>query len=222
MRTKLIEFTNQENETLRGILTLPKGKPESGTIFLQGFEGNCCIKNSKIFADELNQCNAAAFRFDFAGCGLSDGDFAKMTIAKQVEEFLCALKAFKKEINDVPINAVAHSLGACALAYNVCRLKNEIAKIVLLAPALNQQGLLRYWFVQKTMPQKDKTILINWQNYQQYLDENEFLADCRRTDKMTNADYISVEYRENAKDIDFSKAFADCQQKILYIHGKNF
>jgi len=38
---------------------------------------------------------------------------------------------------------------------------------------------------------------------------------------MTNADYISVEYRENAKDIDFSKAFADCQQKILYIHGKN-
>jgi len=47
------------------------------------------------------------------------------------------------------INAVAHSLGACALAYNVCRLKNEIAKIVLLAPALNQQGLLRYWFVQK-------------------------------------------------------------------------
>ena len=48
MQTKLVEFKNQENEILRGIMTLPDGRPESGTIFLQGFEGGMAAKTRAV------------------------------------------------------------------------------------------------------------------------------------------------------------------------------
>jgi len=47
MRTKLIEFTNQENETLRGIFNITQRKPESGTIFCKDLRGILALKTPK-------------------------------------------------------------------------------------------------------------------------------------------------------------------------------
>ena len=81
---------------------------------------------------------------------------------------------------------VCHSLSACAVSL----IANCFNKIVLFAPALNQKELLRYWFVDSLEKEKE----IDWRNYKQYLNEEEFLKDCMRSDKMTKANYISSNY----------------------------
>lgn len=77
------------------------------------------------------------------------------------------------------------------MATQMNKIKEQIGKIVLIAPALNQRDLLRYWFVTGQMKKANPSIEITWQNYKDYLDEEDFLKDCQRDDKMTKANRIS-------------------------------
>ncbi|MBU1167453.1 alpha/beta hydrolase [Patescibacteria group bacterium] len=94
------------------------------------------------------------------------------------------MEEFEKEIGDCRISVVAHSLGACALATKIEEIKDKVEKIVLIAPALNQKDLLRYWFVISQMEKSSPDIDITWQNYKEYLDENDFVKDCQRSDNV--------------------------------------
>jgi len=221
MRTKLIEFKNQENITLRGILTLPNKKPKAGAIFLQGFERNSTAeKKFRRMADALAQKEIASLRFDASGCGLSDGDFAKITLGGRAQELLKAVEIFQKEFNGLRINFVAHSLGVCPLALGLEKLAGIINKMVFIAPALNQKDLLRFYFVRDSMKNTNPEIKISWANYKQYLKEQGFLTDCARTGKMVREDYINPDYFLEAKDLDFSHSFDTVKEKILHVHGE--
>jgi pimeloyl-ACP methyl ester carboxylesterase len=52
-------------------------------------------------------------RFDFSGCGDSEGKFEEMSVSKQVEELKAAYERLIKEkgINKNKIGIFAHSLG---------------------------------------------------------------------------------------------------------------
>lgn len=216
MKTKLVEFNNQDGEILRGIITIPGGGIKGGVVFVHGFERNATVeKKFKKMADALAARGIASFRFDFSGCGLSDGDFSKMTIASRAGELLESIAIFQKEFNFEKIHFVAHSLGACVLAKALKNIKLPINKIVLIAPALNQKDLLKFYFARDNNP----NIGISWQNYKQYLDEEKFLKDCARADKMTGQNYIHPDYFIEAKDLDFSADFEKIKDKVLYIHG---
>ena len=248
MHTKLVEFKNQDNETLRGIMTLPEAKPKAGTVFLhglagnedddcrsvsvnelgktgamflQGFERNATVeKKSKLMAGELAKNGIASLRYDAAGCGLSDGDFAKITLNGRAQELLKALSFFKKECGEMKVNFVAHSLGMCPLALVFEEIKELIGKMIFIAPALNQKDLMRFYFVRDLMKSKAPEIKIDWQNYRQYFDEEAFLDNCRRTGRMVRENYINPDYFLEAKDMDFSHSFDDMQEKILHVHGE--
>jgi hypothetical protein len=86
----------------------------------------------------------------------------------------------------------------------------------LIAPALNQKDLLRYWFVISQMKKQNPSIEITWQNYKEYLNEDDFIKDCKRIDKITKANYIEANYFLQCKDIDFSNKFDG--KDILHIH----
>jgi len=250
MQTKLIEFKNHDKETLRGILTVPDKKPRAGTIFLQGFEiGNngknravsvnspgvgvagtiflqgfernaTVEKKAKRMADALADKNIASLRFDASGCGLSDGDFSKTTLKGRAREMLKALDVFQKEMGGIKINFVAHSLGMCPLALEMGKLENKINKMVFIAPALNQKDLMRFYFVRDLMKIKDPGIKICWANFRQYLDEDGFLADCRRTGRMARENYIGPDYYMEARDLDFSHSFDRVKERVLHVHGE--
>ena len=217
METKLIEFKNQNQEILRGIIIVPNGKINSGAVFVHGFERNATIeKKFKGMSGALAERGIISLRFDFSGCGLSDGDFSKTTIASRAQELLMAVKIFQEEFGLEKLNFVAHSLGACVLVKTLDEIKPRIAKIVLMAPALNQKDLLRYYFARGNDPE----IKVNWQNYKQYLNEEEFLKDCACADKMTCQNYINPDYFLEAKDMDFSRSFDAVKNKILHVHGE--
>ncbi|QQR93546.1 alpha/beta hydrolase [bacterium] len=220
MKTKLLEILTGKNQNLRGIISMPDDQIQKGLICLHGFERNSSTeKKFKALSDSLVEKMIAVLKLDFSGCGLSDGDFRFTTIEKQADDFVIALRNLQMEIGQKRINVVAHSLGACVLATKIDEVKDEIGKIILIAPALNQKDLMRYWFITSTMKKSNPEIEITWQNYKQYLDENAFHKDCERTDKMTKSNYIEPKYFLETKDFDFSNEFDSLKDKVLHIHG---
>lgn len=198
---------------------MPNEQIQKGIICLHGFERcSSTEKKFKALADSLVEKMMAVLRLDFSGCGLSDGDFKLTTIENQADDFIVALRNFKSEIWQQRINIVAHSIGACVLATEIDEIKDEIEKIILIAPALNQKDLMKYWFVTSQMKKSNPEIEITWQNYKQYLDESTFQKDCERTDKMTKANYIDSRYFLDSKDFDFSNKFDSMKDRILHIH----
>jgi len=73
----------------------------------------------------------------------------------------------------------------CPLALVLDKIEPRINKMVFIAPALNQKDLMRFYFVRDSMKQRGDSTKITWNNYKQYLDEEEFLRDCGRAGKMT-------------------------------------
>lgn len=215
-QTQLIEFKNKKSNILRGILVTSE-KIEKAILMCGGFERSTTTeKKFKILADELTNKNIASLRFDYSGCGLSDGDFSKTTIQGMANDFKNAIKMLKRKTNCNNISVITHSLSACVVANLTKKLLFE--KIVLIAPALNQKNLLRYWFVISTMKKENPSMDITWQNFKDFLDEKKFQNDCKRTDKLAKTNYISANYFLENKEKDYSILLAN-NQNILHIHS---
>lgn len=218
---QIIEFKNQRKEVLRGILDeAPKSK--GGVIFAHGFERTTIEYKFKNIVDSLRD-KINLFRFDFSGCGLSSGSFEDMTVGKSVQEFILAVKAFKKHCPQVgKINIIAHSLGACVAAESIKNKRlTEIKKIVLLAPALNQRELLRYWFVKNHFRHE---LEINWDNFRQHLTEGEFQNSLQEKRHMTREHYLLNDYYLESEGVDYNEMLINSGidgQNILVVHGRH-
>jgi len=215
---KLIEFRNRIDEVLRGVVTIPEHSAGKGVIFLQGLERNATVeKKFRRLADALAEKKVPSLRFDASGCGLSEGDFSRMTLEKRGEELLAALDAFKKEIRANKVSFVGHSLGMCPIAPLLEKLEPVIDKMVFIAPALNQKELLRYYYAQDKMA-ADPAVEITWDNYRQYIDEDNFLSHCR-SGKMLKENLLRPPYFLEAKNLDYSGSFEAMKNNILHVHG---
>ncbi len=218
METELIEFVGAKGNTLRGILS-GRGTSERVVLMLHGFERTASAEPKfKRLADALGEIGVASFRFDFTGCGLSDGDFQQNTTSSYAEDARLAI-AYLKEKGFQSYSVVAHSLAACVLASLDEKDSHEFEQIVLIAPALNQKCLLRFWFVKNLMKKKDPLFRVTWGNYTELLDEAAFEADCARTDKMTKANFVGAKYFLQNKDCDYSEQFSSLMSRTLLVHG---
>ena len=85
METIQAHFENRSGATLRGIATVPGDSVETGAwptvVLLHGFGGSATgYKYLGVhLARRLARSGAACVRFDFHGCGESDGEFEDMT-----------------------------------------------------------------------------------------------------------------------------------------------
>ena len=220
MKTKLVEFKNNRNDILRGVYTFPESdNSKNCAICLSGFERSAATeKKFKKVADEISRNLMPVLRLDFVGCGLSDGDFRNATLNSLTADFAGAVQCLEEK-GIKKFSIVAHSLGCLVVANQIEQMKNKVEKIVLLSPALNQKDLLRYWFVVSKTKEEKLNIEITWNNYKQYLNEDEFLEDCRKTDKTTKANFINADYFLECKDVDLSGNLKPFLDKILHIHG---
>jgi len=216
-KTQLVEFKNNSNDIVRGICAFGKSSSINAVLMCGGFERTASTeKKFKVMADELFEKNIASLRFDYSGMGLSDGAYSKTTVQKMVVDFKNAYKILQAETDCQNISVVAHSLSACVVARAALELVFD--KMVLIAPALNQKDLMRYWFTLSVMKKQNFDLKVDWHNFKDYLDENQFQADCQRMDKMTKENYILADYFLENKELDYADLMKS-HQNILHIHG---
>ncbi|MCX6779346.1 MAG: alpha/beta hydrolase [Candidatus Magasanikbacteria bacterium] len=215
---QLVEFKNYKGEVLRGLLD--KTNSKRGVIFLHGFERTGVEMKFKNLRDEIFR-KVSVFRFDFSGCGLSDGKFEDVTVEKMTKELGEAIELFKKLVPQLKeIILVGHSIAGCVTINFALKNPDSLFKIVLLGPALNQQELLKYYSVRAKMwVQK---VFIDWNNFRQYFVPEEFVQDLKIKKRMRKSHWISDKYFLESKNRDYQKfieSISVIPQNILIVHG---
>lgn len=125
--------------TLRGVLEgTPTLKNDSVAILMHGFQGNRGYEPGKLLYDvshKLNDAGLPTIRFDFAGCGKSDGDFADMTVLSEILDGMAIIDFVRTKVGAKKIYLVGHSQGGVVASMLAAYYRDVIAKLVLLAPA---------------------------------------------------------------------------------------
>ena len=83
-------------------------------ILMHGFKGDLGYDETKILptlAHALNQAGLATLRFDFAGCGKSDGRFEDMTVLSELLDGMKGIDFARQKIQAKHIYLVGHSQG---------------------------------------------------------------------------------------------------------------
>jgi pimeloyl-ACP methyl ester carboxylesterase len=216
--TKLLELDNKEGETLR--MLCDEAPSDVGIVFLHGFERTTIEYKFKNIVDALHG-KVNLFRFDFSGCGMSDGEFGTITAEKYAGEIECAIQKIKQENPNITrIFLVAHSFAACPALLFISRNPGVVERMVLLGPALNQKVLHRYWFAQKQNSGSKKKITL--QNYTKYMTEKDFEKYVRIASRPSKAHTVLKTYFLENKDKNYQDLFSACEispKNILIIHG---
>ncbi|PIC70129.1 alpha/beta hydrolase [Sporosarcina sp. P16b] len=135
---KMIAIRSGENN-LSGALHLPEYRKEAIPllIFVHGFVGSkvgehrLFVKATRYFTER----GYGVFRFDFSGCGESDGDFADVTITNQLNElqdvinYLSSIRGIDKQ----RFTIVGHSMGG-AVASLTAASDTRIKQLILWSP----------------------------------------------------------------------------------------
>ncbi|MFQ6049435.1 MAG: alpha/beta hydrolase [Candidatus Paceibacterales bacterium] len=197
MIEKPVTFLNEKKERLWGVLTLPRGnKKVPAVISVHGFAKTKSERKFVELARNLAKNGVASLRFDFSGCGDSEGKFEEMRISKQVEELNAAFQRLIKEkrIDKERIGVFSHSLGTVIAV--LFQKKYERAKcLVLTALALDQKRLIGEWYTPSQIE--------NWER-QGYLDTEKFR--------------IGIGYLREAKD--YTGILSEIKIPTLVLHGK--
>ncbi|WP_153731696.1 alpha/beta hydrolase [Sporosarcina obsidiansis] len=135
---KMITIRSGEHN-LSGVLHLPEYKKNKIplVILLHGFVGSkvgehrLFVKASRYFTER----GFAVFRFDFSGCGESDGDYGDVTLTNQLSEvqdvidYLSTICGIDKD----RITLIGHSLGG-AVAALTAGADSRIKQLILWSP----------------------------------------------------------------------------------------
>lgn len=194
---KPVIFKNSKSKKLWGVLSLPgKEKKAPAVIIAHGFNGSKSNRKFVEIGRTFAQNGIAVLRFDFSGCGDSEGKFENVSIFQEVEDLKAAYKFLVKhpKIDKKRIGFLGYSLGALIIC--LFQIKNPVAKtLVLVAPALDQENLIKIWNAPKEIKK--------WQR-QGYLDTSKYR--------------IKAQYLDEVKD--YTSAAFNINIPTLIIHGK--
>ncbi len=199
-----IIFKNQEREQLFGIYHFPVGtyKPPL-VILLHGFGETKSNRKFVRLSRALEKEGVAVFRFDFSGCGDSQGKLVNTTVKKWVADLYSATQAVLKEadIDMTRIAIIGHSLGAVVSALFKNQFNFTLKTMIFWAPAFNQKKIFPIWHTPSEIERwKEKGYFIHKDKKMglKYLSENE------------NKDYSAV-----------LSNFSKINLPILILHSKN-
>lgn len=135
-----MEVTIQrDNLTLRGLLEGTSTiENQTIVILMHGFMGDLGYDDHKILAalsHHLNQDGFATLRFDFDGCGKSDGRFVDMTVMGEILDGMKIIDYARQTIKAQHIYLVGHSQGGVVASMLAAYYRDVIEKLVLMAPA---------------------------------------------------------------------------------------
>lgn len=114
MVSQKVTFADTGGEALAGRLDLPVGSPRAVALFAHCFtHGKDVIAASRVSKALIEQ-GIAVLRFDFAGLGESDGEFANATFSSNVADLVRAADHLRSTLAG-PSLLVGHSLGGAAV-----------------------------------------------------------------------------------------------------------
>ena len=117
-----VVFYNQDQQ-INGILHAPTGSDAScpAVAFFHGFTGTK-VEPHRIFVKTARELAAIGFyglRFDFRGCGDSEGDFTEMTISGEVSDAIKSIDVLTAMpgVDPERIGILGLSMGGCVAAF---------------------------------------------------------------------------------------------------------
>lgn len=197
---KPIVFKNKKRKQLIGILHFPEGKKRFPLVLIcHGFGGTKTYRKFVRLARALEKNGIASFRFDFEGCGDSEGRFEDATIKKEVLDFESALKFIlrKRNVDENKVAFVGHSMGGVISTCFVAKNQFPAKALVFWAPAFNQKSLFLIWTTKYDLRKWKK------QGFRIYKDKK-----------------MGIKYLKENENKDYSPLLSQIQAPILIIHGK--
>jgi len=199
---KPIILKNKRGKQLVGILHLPRGRKKWPLIVIcHGFAGIKTGSGGKYvrLARDLESKKIACFRFDFEGCGDSEGDLEGVTVKRCVFDLESVMKWVLRQenINKNKIAFLGSSFGVIIATLLITKTKFPAKTAVFWNPALNQRKLFPFWYTKKDLRiWKKRGYIIRKENK------------------------IGISYlRENEKK-DYSSVLSQISVPILLIHGQ--
>jgi uncharacterized OsmC-like protein/alpha/beta superfamily hydrolase len=130
-----VTFEVSSGATLSGVLHRPDvSSPKAYALFAHCFTCTKNIKAAVNISEALCVEGIAVLRFDFAGLGESEGDFADTHFSSNVQDLVDAA-GFLKDEYQAPEILVGHSLGGTAILAAAHRIISAVAVATIGAPA---------------------------------------------------------------------------------------
>jgi uncharacterized protein len=133
MQEVKISIINEFNEKLVGLKTIPDTQKDKypTVILVHGF--GVTKEEYGMFdgiAEHLSQAGILVFRFDFSGCGESEGDYSETSLSKLKSDLTSILKFIKSEqdVDTENIGLLGQSFGTATIV----SLELKVQSIVLL------------------------------------------------------------------------------------------
>ncbi len=196
-----LTFQNDNDKQLMGVFHFPGEHKTPLVVVTHGIGKNSSEDKFVELGRKLSDNNIACFRFDFEGCGNSEGEFKDLTVKSEVTDLECAVKSISK-FGDLAFDRfalVGDSLGAVVNCLFAVERGAPVKTLVLWSPAFNQGELLRKWNSEEEIKRwcKDKT----------------FIKGKRK---------FGIDYLEENIEADYSYLFAKLSQKkikVMIVHG---
>lgn len=135
MRSERVRFANDEGLELAAILDRASdAQPDAYAVFAHCFTCTKDYKAPSHISRALAATGIAVLRFDFAGLGESDGDFAATTFSSNVTDLVAAARFLAAE-HAAPRLLIGHSLGGAAVLEAAHRIDSVAAVVTIAAPA---------------------------------------------------------------------------------------
>lgn len=144
---KLFELKTKYG-VVRGIFSVPSLKKFPVVLALHGFSGDSIGPKYlfRTFQKEVVKNNIAMLRFDYNGCGNSDGEFANNTVTNSIEQSQEVLNYLLKQEYITNIYVVGFSMGGLVASELTKMNPNIIKKLLLWSPAGNLGKLLKEFY----------------------------------------------------------------------------
>lgn len=141
-------FIGGSQGKLAARLSLPamqKGDKCPIVIFSHGFGGDMTFHLFEPLTENLNQIGIGVMKFDFNGCGQSDGKFEDMTVPNEIEDLINVI-AFVRQLSVTKnISLLGHSQGGVvtSMASGQCGFPQIECEVLLSAAAVLRDDALR-------------------------------------------------------------------------------
>jgi len=194
-----ITFQNERGRELVGILHLPETKKPPVVIICHGYQNTKSDRKFIRLARTLRDVGILVFRFDFEGCGDSEGNSKEIMVEKEVSDLNLAYRTVLKEcdVDHKRIAFVGASLGAVVASLFVEKFKVQVKTLVFLSQGFRQKELFKDWYTKEDS------------------------AEIKKKGKLIKGEKeIGIDYYLENKNKDYSSVFSKLNLPILLIHGK--